>query len=69
MGYRYYDYEEKRLQRKLIPLNIFVIIICIVAAVSLMVTPFIQVDLSKATEIMAEAPRVPIVCKLRLWVR
>ena len=54
MGYRYYDYEEKRLQRKLIPLNIFVIIICIVAAVSLMVTPFIQVDLSKATEIMAE---------------
>lgn len=50
MGYRYYDYEEKRLQRKLIPLNIFVAIICLVAAISLMFTPFIQVDLGKAVE-------------------
>lgn len=54
MGYSYYDADEKRLQRKLIPLNIFVAILCLVAAVSLMVTPFIQVDLGKIASIASE---------------
>lgn len=54
MGYQYRDYDEKRLQRKLIPLNIFVAILCLVAAVSLMVTPFIQIDIAEVMTAVAE---------------
>lgn len=38
---------ERRLQKKLIPLNIFVCLLALVAAVSLIITPFIKLDVGK----------------------
>lgn len=37
--------EEERLQKKLIPLNIVVCVLCLVAIISLLVTPLIKIDL------------------------
>ncbi|MDE6504655.1 MAG: hypothetical protein K2L42_02160 [Clostridia bacterium] len=54
MGYKYYDRDERRLQRKLIPLNIFVAILSLVAAVSLMVTPLLTIDFGEAMSVMTE---------------
>lgn len=39
--------EEERLQNKLIPLNIAVCILCLIAIISLLVTPLIKVDVGK----------------------
>lgn len=39
--------EMRRLQRKLIPVNLLVCILCIVAAVSLFFTPLLKIDLGK----------------------
>lgn len=44
----------KRKQRSLIPLNIVVVIISLVAAISLMFTPLITIDLTNADQIIAE---------------
>ena len=54
MGYKYYDRLEKRYQRKLIPLNIFVAIISLVAAISLMVAPIITIDFGEMASVMVE---------------
>lgn len=44
----------KRKQRSLIPLNIVVVIIALVAAVSLLITPLITVDLTNVEQVVAE---------------
>ncbi len=44
---------ERDLQRKLIPLNIFVCIIALIAAVTLLFTPLMTIDLGKFAEIAA----------------
>ena len=46
--------EEARLQQKLIPLNIVVCILCLVAIISLLVAPLFKVDLSKINETIVE---------------
>lgn len=51
----YCSEEEERLQRKLIPLNIVVCILCLVTIISLLVTPLIKFDVSKFdTEALTE---------------
>jgi len=47
MSYKLYSDEEKRLQRKLIPLNIVVAVLALVAAVSLLVTPLLKINFGK----------------------
>lgn len=47
MAYCYYSDEEARLQRKLIPLNIVVCVLCIVAMVSLLFAPLFKFDAKK----------------------
>lgn len=58
MGYRAEKYERikagkmqemKRLQRKLIPVNLIVCLLCIIALISLLCTPFLTIDLGKIT--------------------
>lgn len=39
--------KEKKLQKKLIPLNIFVCILCLVASISLMFAPIFKIDIGK----------------------
>ncbi len=41
--------EMKRLQRKLIPVNLIVCLLCIIALISLLCTPFLTIDLGKIT--------------------
>ncbi|MDE7082987.1 MAG: hypothetical protein K2O89_04715 [Clostridia bacterium] len=48
MSYKLYSDEEKRLQRKLIPLNIVVAIVALVAAISLLITPLLKINFGKA---------------------
>lgn len=45
MSYSLHSDEEKRLQRKLIPLNILVALLALIAAISLIITPLLKVDL------------------------
>lgn len=58
MGKKTYGTEEElresiaRNQKKLIPLNIFVMVLCLVAAITLFVCPFISIDLSKASDVV-----------------
>lgn len=47
MSYKLYSDEEKRLQRKLIPLNIIVALLALVAAISLIITPLLKIDIGK----------------------
>ncbi len=47
MSYKLYSDEEKRLQRKLIPLNIVVALLALVAAISLIITPLLKIDIGK----------------------
>ena len=47
MSYKLYSDEEKRLQRKLIPLNIVVALLALVAAISLIITPILKIDIAK----------------------
>lgn len=49
MAYEYSD-NEARLQRKLIPLNIVVCVLCLVAAISLLFAPLLTVNLSDMKE-------------------
>ena len=44
--------EIRRRQRSLIPLNLLVVIIAVIAALSLMFTPIITVDLTNAEEVI-----------------
>ena len=46
--------EEERLQKKLVPLNIVVCIICLVAAISLIFAPVIKINLSDVKEMYLE---------------
>lgn len=41
--------EMRRLQRKLVPVNLIVCLLCIIALVSLLFTPFLTIDLGKIT--------------------
>ncbi len=41
--------EMRRLQRKLIPVNLIVCLLCIVAIISMLCTPFITIDMGKIT--------------------
>lgn len=43
------QHEISRLQRKLIPVNLLVCILCIVAIISMLCTPFITIDMGKIT--------------------
>ena len=43
----YCSEEEERLQKKLIPLNIVVCILCLVTVISLLIAPLIKIDLKK----------------------
>ena len=53
--------EEERLQKKLVPLNIVVCIICLVAAISILFTPFIKIDMRKLdNESIKEATGVDV---------
>ena len=44
MSYQLHSDEEKKLQRKLIPLNIVVALVALVAAISLIVTPLLKIN-------------------------
>lgn len=44
MSYQLYSDEEKRLQRKLIPLNIVVALVALIAAISLIITPLLKIN-------------------------
>lgn len=48
MSYQLHSDEEKRLQRKLIPLNIIIAVLALVAAVSLIITPLLKVNVGEA---------------------
>ncbi len=48
MSYKLYSDEEKRLQRKLIPLNLLIAIIALIAAISLVIMPLLKINVSKA---------------------
>lgn len=50
MSYSLYSDEEEKLQKLLIPLNIVVAILALVAAISLLVTPLLKVDFGKVAE-------------------
>lgn len=54
MGYVHCSGEESRLQRKLIPLNIVVAVIALIAAVSLIFTPALKIDVGKMLSAMTE---------------
>lgn len=51
--------EEERLQKKLIPLNIVVCVLCLVAIISLMFTPLIKIDMSKVDKSALTSMVVP----------
>lgn len=53
MAYDYSD-EEARLQKKLIPVNIVVCILCLVAAISLVFAPLLTIDLTQMKEVLVE---------------
>ena len=55
MSYRLYSDEEKRLQRKLIPLNLIVALLALVAAVSLIITPLLKIDIGKIAPALMDA--------------
>lgn len=46
--------NEARLQRKLVPLNIVVCILCLVSAISLVFAPLIKINLSEIKEVFME---------------
>lgn len=48
MRYMFYSKEEKALQKKLIPLNIVIAILALVAAISLLITPLLTINVGKA---------------------
>lgn len=52
---KYIDPEERRYQRRLIPLNIVMAVIALVATISLLFAPLLVVDMSKATEGLTES--------------
>lgn len=51
---RFIDPEERRYQRRLIPLNIVMAIIALVATISLLFAPLLVIDMSKAMEGMPQ---------------
>ena len=53
MAYDYSD-AERSLQRKLIPVNIAVCILCLVAAISLVFTPLLTIDLTQMKDVFIE---------------
>lgn len=55
MSYRLYSDEEKRLQRKLIPLNLIVALLALVAAISLIITPLLKIDIGKLAPALMDA--------------
>ena len=55
MSYRLYSDEEKRLQRKLIPLNLVVALLALVAAISLIITPLLKINVGKLMPAIMDA--------------
>lgn len=54
MGYSYYGDEERTLQRKLIPLNLFVAVLALIAAISLIFTPILTVNVAALAASISE---------------
>ena len=54
MSYETESYEEERLQRKLIPVNVVVAVLALVAIISLLVAPLLTIDMNKMGRAMAE---------------
>ena len=50
MSYSFYSDEEEKLQKLLIPLNIVVAVLALVAAISLLVAPLLKIDFGKVAE-------------------